>query len=157
VEPLTKVVNVVWWREGSEDEPKREPITLRKWSGIKLLTLIKNVEDIAQALGENFTLDGFSAMGPIEVAKLIHSLGESAMRKAANLVAESVLKPKPITAEDVMSWDLDDFMTALIVMIEMNFAEGTRKNAGRLLAVAAEKVFATRQGATSLSPNEAAA
>jgi hypothetical protein len=143
VEPLVKAIKVNWWQEGCEDGPNEISVVLRKWSGLKLLTLVRAIEEIGQALGPEFSLS--KDMSPAEIARLIHSLGERSIRNAATLVAESVLKPKVLSADDVLAWDLDDFLAALTTMIEMNFSEGPRKNFARLRDAALERIFAVRE------------
>jgi len=129
IKDLFKKITVLRWEEG-KDEPSALDVVLRKWSPFKLLTLFRDVEEIGQALGDDFSLQG--TMTAPQLARMIHSVGEKAVRAAASLIVESIQKPKELKAEDVLAWDLDDFLVALTAIIDMNFAESTRKNFGGL-------------------------
>ena len=124
--PRTPEIKVVVWHEDAEKEEEISVI-LRKWSGLKLLTLLGDIEEIGKLVGDDFSFDK-SWTAP-QVARFIHSLGETAVRRAANLILESVLKPKGLKVDDVLEWDLDALMQALTAIVEMNFGEGSRKNA----------------------------
>lgn len=117
---------MVVWREDADDGEEISVI-LRKWSGLKLLTLLGDIEEIGKLVGDDFSFD--KTWTPPQIARFIHSLGETAIRRAANLILESVLKPKGLKVDDVLEWDLDALMQALTAIIEMNFAEDSRKNA----------------------------
>lgn len=116
------------------DEPlKVSSVLFRKWSAMKLVTMFEDVEEIGAALGDDFSFD--KSMAPPEIARMIHVLGEKIVRKIAKLIKESVQKPDGITVEDVLAWELDDFVSAIMLIVEMNFTDGLRKNFGRLRGV----------------------
>lgn len=123
---LVRCIQVTRWREGAEDQEPEVTVVLRKWSPLKLIALTGHIKEIGSLVSEDFSFN--KAMSPAEITAMIHDLGERGLRSAAELVAQSVLKPAGLKAEEVLEWDMDDFMAALTAIVEMNLAASTRKN-----------------------------
>ena len=142
--------------EGEGAEPQKCPeVLFRKWSAMKLIAMFGDVEEIGSALGDDFALD--KDMTAPQIAKIIAKVGEKTVRKVATLIASSVQSPKDVTADDVLDWDIEDFVQAIVMVLEMNFTDGLRKNFGRLRGVLSSGVeaVAPAEAARNGGPQEA--
>lgn len=110
-----------------KDEPVDTPVTLRKWSGAKLITLFGDVGEIGKALQGDISIEKIMAGNQAEILRLVEVMGVKAVQRIANLVCESLLKPK-LTIDDVLQWDLDDLIAAVTEVVRMNCAPDSRKN-----------------------------
>lgn len=111
--------------EGDGTSDQKTTITLKKWSMMKCLSLLKDVGEVAKLLGEDFKFDG--DLNAIQIAHLLMTLGEEAGARITRLIHASVTDPK-ISEEEILEWTLEDYIGVLAKLIEMNLTERLTKN-----------------------------
>lgn len=115
--------------EGDGTSDKKTTVYLKKWSIAKCLSLLKDVGEVAKALGEDFSFDG--DMNAAQIAQLLTTLGEEAGARVTHLIHASICEPN-LTEDDILEWTLEDYVGVLAAALEMNLTESLSKNYSRL-------------------------
>lgn len=107
------------------------PVRIKKWSAVKLITLMREITDLLKSLPPDINLTNITPSDMGKLVPLIPTLGEKIFNSIVRLVRESV--DPPITKnEEILEWDLEDIVGALQKVIELNWTDELRKNLSSL-------------------------
>ncbi len=127
-------------REAMYDmEGQERTIRLKKWSSRKWFAIVGDIGDlIDQSMGQ---MNGAEFSATMLMAKLVPVLCRSSDR-VVRIIKESVDDPK-LTEEEILEWDLEDFIGVLDKAVEMNLSSTSiEKKVGRFM----NRLFGTTRG-----------
>ena len=125
-----------------EMEGQDKTLRLKKWSSRKWFAIVGDIGDlIDQSMGQ---MNGAEFSAAMLVAKLVPVLCRSSDR-VVRIIKESVDDPK-LDEEDILDWDLEDFLGVLDKAVEMNLSSTTiEKKVGRFVS----RLFGTTKSSSN--------
>lgn len=104
-----------------------QTVKIKKWSAVKWITLTREIAELLKTLPPDVNLSQISANDVSKILPLIPTIGEKAFNSIVRLVRES-LDPVPDSNDEILSWDLEDVIGALVVVLKQNLTGELRKN-----------------------------
>ena len=133
-----KLVREVMYEMEGQDRTLR----LKKWSSRKWFAIVGDIGDlIDESMGQ---MNGGEFTAALVMAKLVPVLCRSSDR-VVRIIKESVDDPK-LTDDEILDWDLEDFIGVLDKAVEMNLSSTTiEKKVGRFVG----RLFGTTRSSSN--------
>lgn len=96
-------------------------VRLKKWSADKFLTLIGVIGEVVEGALSQFDLS--DALDVRKIGLLLVSQVGNAKDKIVRIIVESLDETPPVTAQEVLSWDPEDFVGLLHESLRLNLTE----------------------------------
>jgi hypothetical protein len=112
-----------------DSEGNKISLRLRKWSMTKCLSIMRELGDIVNKLGDHLNFE--KDLTAVQMAQILVELGDEAVGRCTKILKESIEDPK-LKEADIMEWCLEDYIGVLAKVIETNITEGLAKNLGGL-------------------------
>ncbi len=126
--------------EGGEEG---KTLRVKKWSARKWFAIVGDIGDLIDESMSQMNGKDFSAT--ILMAKLVPVLCRSSDR-AVRIIIESVADPK-LTEEEVLEWDLEDFIGVLDMALEVNLSSSIEKKVSKFMG----RLFGTTKSSSNAS------
>jgi hypothetical protein len=110
-----------------EMEGQNRTLRVKKWSARKWFAIVGDIGDLIEESMDQIKGADFTAT--MLMAKLIPVLCKSSDR-VVRIIKESVDDPK-LDEEEILEWDLEDFIGVLDKALEINLSKSMEKKMGR--------------------------